>query len=109
MLSIHLLYRRPRNSVVKTLGVDVIATSHTTSTFNMADVNVYECNSSMATPTLKSNAGDQKVCNKKNLSWFFGANRKICPSRSLFGITRQGLVMPNSDPRTNFSIRTSHT
>ena len=66
MLSIHLLYRRPRNSVVKTLGVDVIATSHTTSAFNMADVNLYECDSSMATPTLKSNAGDQKVCNKKN-------------------------------------------
>ena len=29
-------------------------------------------------------------------------------SGSLFGITRQNLVMPNSDPRTDFSIRTSH-
>ena len=25
----------------------------------------------MATPMLKSNSGDQKVCKKKNLSWFF--------------------------------------
>ena len=33
---------------------------------------------------------------------------KIRPSGSLFGITRQNLVMPNSDPRTDFSIRTSH-
>ena len=37
----------------------------------------------------------------------FGVDRKICPSRSLFGITRQSLVMPNSDPRTDFSICTS--
>ena len=36
----HQLYRRSRDSVVKTLGVDVIAISHMTSTFNMADVNV---------------------------------------------------------------------
>ena len=39
VLSIHWLYRRSRNSVVKTLGVDVIVTSHMTSTFNMVDVN----------------------------------------------------------------------
>ena len=39
--------------------------------------------------TLKSNAGGQKVCKKKNLSWLFGADRKICPSGSLFGLTRQ--------------------
>ena len=32
--------RRSRNSFVKTLGVDVIVTSHKTSTFNVADVNV---------------------------------------------------------------------
>ena len=62
----------------------------------------------MATPTLKSNAGDQKVCKKKNLSCFFGADRKIRPSRSLFGITQRSLVMPNIDPRADFSIRTSH-
>ena len=31
---------RSRNYVVKTLGVDVIGMSHTTWTFNMADVNV---------------------------------------------------------------------
>ena len=41
-LSIHWLYRRSGNSVVKMLGVDISAsaTSHATSTFNMADVNV---------------------------------------------------------------------
>ena len=33
----------------------------------------------MATPTLKSNAADQKVCKKKNLSWLFDVDRKICP------------------------------
>ena len=83
------------------LGFDAIATSHTTSTFNMA-------NSLMVTSTLKSNPGDQKVCKKKKLSWLLGADRKIGPSESLFGITQQSLVMPNSDPRTDFSIRTSH-
>ena len=34
--------------------------------FNMADVNVNESDSLMATPTLKSHAGDRKVCKKKN-------------------------------------------
>ena len=53
--------------------------SHATSTFNMADVNVKQCDSFIATPTLKSNAGDRKVCKKKNLSWLFGADRKIRP------------------------------
>ena len=83
------------NSVVKTLGVDVIATSQATSTFNSADVSEYKRCTLMAMPTLKSNAGDQKVCKKKNLPWFFGADREICPSGSLFGITRQSLVMPD--------------
>ena len=63
----------------------------------------------MALPMLKSNAGDQKECKKKNLSWLFGADRKIGPSGSLFDITRQSLVMPNSDPRTDFCIRTSYS
>ena len=62
----------------------------------------------MASPTLKSNDWVQKICKKKNLSWLFGEDRKIRPSGSLFGITRQSLVMPNSDPRTDFSVRTSH-
>ena len=62
----------------------------------------------MAHPTLKSNDGDQKVCEKKNLSWLFGADRKIRPLRSLFGITRQSLVIPDSDHRMDFSIRNSH-
>ena len=74
----------------------------------MADVNVYEYDSLMTAPTLKSNDGDHKVCKKKNLSWFVGADRKICPSGSLLGITRQSLVMTNSDPQTNVSVRTSH-
>ena len=63
----------------------------------------------MATPTLKSNAGDQKVCKKKNLSWLLGVDgKKNSPSGLLFGIPRHSLVMPNSDPRADFSIRTSH-
>ena len=103
----HWLYERSHYSVVKTLGVDVIVTSHTTSTFNMADVNVKESVSLMVTPKLKSNARDQNLCKKKKLSWLFGADRKIHPSGSLFGITRHSR-MPNSDPRIDFSIRTSH-
>ena len=38
-----------------------------------------------------------KGMQKKNLSWLLGADRKICSSGSLFGITRQSPVMPNSD------------
>ena len=93
-LSIHWLYRRSRNSVVKSLGDDVIATSHMMSTFNMVEVNVYELDSITANPTLKSKAGDQMVCKKLNISWLFGADRKICPSGSLFGITRQSSAKP---------------
>ena len=49
------------------------------------------------------------VCKKKNPSWMFGADRKFCPSESLFGITRLRLVMPNNDPfGADFSIHTSH-
>ena len=51
---------------------------------------------------LKLNAGNQKVCKEKNLSSSFSADRKICPSGLLFGITRHSLVMPNSDPRVDF-------
>ena len=47
-----------------------------------------ECNLK-TTSTLKSNAGDQKVCKTKNLSWLFDADRKIRPSGPLFGITRR--------------------
>ena len=46
------VYRRSCNSVIKTLGIDVTETSYTTSTFNMADINVQERDSLMATPTL---------------------------------------------------------
>ena len=52
----------------------------------MADVNV---GTLMATPTLIPNAGDQKVCKKKNLSLVFGADRKIRSSGSLLGILRK--------------------
>ena len=78
------------------------------STFNMADINLKKYGSLMVTSTLKSNAAGQKVCKKDNLSWLVGADRKICPSGSLFGITWQSFVMPNSDPQMDFSIRTSH-
>ena len=57
----------------------------------------------MAIPTLKSNAADQRVCKKMNISWVFGADRKIRPSKSLLSIIRHSLVMPISDPRTDFS------
>ena len=50
----------------------------------------------MATPTFKSNIGDQKVCKKKNISWLVGADRKTRLSGSLFGINRQSLVMPRT-------------
>ena len=83
MLSIHWLYRRSCNFVVKMLGVDIIMISYTTSTFNMADVNILERDSLMATPMLKSNTGGQKVCKEKNRSWLFGVDRKIRPSGSL--------------------------
>ena len=81
VLPIHWLYRRSRKSVVKTFEFDVIATSHTASNFNMADINVYEHDSFMATPMLKSNTGDQKVCKKKNLSWLFGAKPRDAKQR----------------------------
>ena len=29
----------------------------------------------------------ERVCKEKNLPWLFGVDRKLCPSRSLFGIT----------------------
>ena len=74
----------------------------------MVDVNVQEYDSLMMASTFKSNDEDHKVWKEKNLSWFFGAGRKIRPSGSLLGITLQSLVIINSDPRTNVSIRTSH-
>ena len=46
---------------------------------------------------LKSNTGGQTVWKKKNLSWLFGADRKIRPSGSLFlGITQHSLMRPNT-------------
>ena len=49
---------------------------------------------------VKSNAGDQKVHRIKSLSWLFSEDRKIQPMGSLFGITRQSLVMPNQTVTT---------
>ena len=82
MLSLHWL-----SLCRETLGFDVIGTSHATSTFKMADVNVHEL---MTAPTFKSNAGDHKVC-KKRIYLDYGADRNIRPSGSLFVITRQSL------------------
>ena len=42
------------------------------------------------------------MCKKKNQSGLFGADRKISPTGSLFGITRQSVVIPNSDPLDGF-------
>ena len=78
---------RSRNSVVKTTGIDVIVTSHMTSTFNMADVNVHERDALVATPTLKSNNGDQKVCKTRIYHGYMLRTETIRPSGSLFGIT----------------------
>ena len=67
MLSIHWLYRRSHNSWRRN---DVTY-----------DVNFQyggrQRDCLMATPKLKSNAGDHRVCKKKNLLWLFGADRKI--------------------------------
>ena len=86
MLSIHWLYRKSHNSVVKMVGVDIIVWRHchTTSTFYLADINVWERDLLMMPPMLNSNAGNQKVCMKKNLSWLFGVDRKIWTSGSLW-------------------------
>ena len=65
MLSIHWLYRRSRNSVVKTSGVDVIVTSHTKPIFNMADVNVKDRDSFTATPTLSKMLELEKYARKR--------------------------------------------
>ena len=65
MLSIHWLYRRSCNSVIKTLGADVIATSNAMSTFNMADVNIKQHDLFMATPTLQSNVEDRNDMQEK--------------------------------------------
>ena len=88
-------------------GVDVIATSHTTSTFNMADGSLYKLDSLIATSTLKSKAGGQGM-REKEFIMVVWCGKKIRSSGSLFGFTRQSLVMPNSDLWTDFSIRTSH-
>ena len=60
----------------------------------------------MGTPTLKSNTRDQKVCKKKNLSWLFGADRKIRPLGSLFGIalTAYPHSHPCDDIKTKFQV-----
>ena len=54
---------------------------------------------------LKPKIENWMVCKKKNLSWEFGVKRKICPSGSLFSITRQSRTVTL---RMDFFIRTSH-
>ena len=49
----------------------------------------------MVTPTLKSNTEDQNVCKKKNLSWFFGADRKVRP----IGVTVKHLSLKPWDAK----------
>ena len=48
----------------------------------MVDTNVLERDLLMASPMLKSNFADQKVCKKKNLSWLFGADGMKLGSKS---------------------------
>ena len=64
-------------------------TSHTTSTYNMADANVEQRDSLIATPTFKSNTGDQRYARKIIChGWLVRIEyRKISSSGSLFGIT----------------------
>ena len=45
------------------------------------------------------NIQNQNVCKKKNQTWVFVADRKFHRFGSLFGITRQSLVMPICDVR----------
>ena len=85
------------NSVVKTLWIDCITTSHMTPTVNICG----RQHTGTCASYVKIKRWRSKICKKKNLSWLFCADRKIGPSGSLFGITRQSLVMPNSDPRTD--------
>ena len=46
-----------------------------------------------------------EVCKKKNLSWVWGTDRKICPSGSQSDIISASLVMPDS----NLFLSTPHT
>ena len=79
--------------MVQTFGADVITTLHAKSNFSMAHINVEECDWSMWTPTLSSNAGDQKVCNIKDLSWLLGTDITIRPSGSLFARLQNDLKL----------------
>ena len=76
-----------------------------TSNVKMPYVNVIVCGIKCY---FKIKHSKSKVLQEKNQTWVFGADRKLLPSRSLFCITRQSLLMPNSNPRDEFSIRTSH-
>ena len=63
-MSIHLLYRRSRNCVVKVFG-DYITYDVS---FQYGGRHCIECDWLILIPKLKSNAGDEKICKKKNLS-----------------------------------------
>ena len=86
------------------LRVDVIATSHKTSVFNMADVNIKERDSFMVIPMLEL----EKYARKRIYYDCSVRTENSVPRDHCFGISWQNLVMPNSDPRTDFAVRTSH-
>ena len=52
--------------------------------------------------------GSKGMQEKKKTIMVVWCGCKNPSSGSLFGITRQSLVMPNNDSRTDFSMRTSH-
>ena len=69
----------------------------------MADVNVLECDSLMATPTLESNTKDQKVYKKKNLSWWFRADKISVPRQSPVTLGQNFLSAPHTHERLLYS------
>ena len=42
---------------------------------------------------------------EKNPKWMFGANRKLCPSGSMFAFTQHSLVMPKNDLSYRMSVQ----
>ena len=95
----HGLYSRSRNSVVKTLGVDVIY-----------DINFQYDGCQRVGMWLVY--GDSYVTFKHSGSKGMQEKESImvvwCRQKKLSLSTLLCLVMPNSDPRTDFYIRTSH-
>ena len=93
MLSMHWLYRMSRYSII-----NFQYGRHQRKETLLVNCDIY----------MKSKRKISKCMQAKESIRNFDADRKICPSGSLFGITWQSLVMPNSDAWTDFSIGTSH-